>query len=181
MSADIFNNLPLLQDARPETGTTGLKRDLFLTPEHVAEAARRLLAADFHLEDISAMDTAEALLITYHFNRFDRNERTALRVLTPHDRPGLPSIAAIYAGAEWHEREIGDFFGVVFQGNPNPAPLLLAESGVSSPLLKSETKRVSIREVLRPGRIVHQHPNFTLFRPETRPDAETAQPKEAQT
>ena len=181
MSMDLLASLPKLLDARPEADTTGLRRDLFVAPEHIVEAARRLLLAEFHLEDISGMDTAEAILVTYHFNHFDRDERTALRVITPHDHPGVPSIAAIYGGAEWHEREVSDFFGVVFHNNPNPAPLLLAEAGVVTPLLKSEKKRISIREVIRPGRIEYRDPGFTLFGAEPVSDIGATQPKEAQT
>ncbi len=180
MSTDIFNGLPLLQDACPDAKSTGLARDLFVAPENIIEAARRLLAAEYHLEDISGLDTAEAILVNYHFNRFDRDERMALRVIAPHHCPSVPSIAAIFGGAEWHERELSDFFGVVFQDNPNPVPLLLPEAGVATPLLKSEKNRISIREVIQPGRIVHQDSGFTLFTIECNSDAETAQTKEAQ-
>ena len=155
-------------------------RDVFVAPENIVEAARRLLAADFHLEDISGLDTAEAILVNYHFNRFDRDERMALRVIAPHHCPSVPSIAAIYGGAEWHERELSDFFGVVFQGNPNPVPLLLPETGVETPLLKSEKDRISIKTVIRPGRIVYRDSSFTLFTPENSSDSMPADIKEAE-
>lgn len=180
MSDDIFEGLPLLQDARPDVKSTGLARDLFVAPENIVEAARRLLAAGYHLEDISGLDTSEAILVNYHFNRFDRNERMALRVIAPHHHPSVPSIAAIYGGAEWHERELSDFFGVVFPGNPNPVPLLLPETGVETPLLKSENSRVSIKTVIRPGRIVHQDAGFALFTLEDSPGVGPADTKEAQ-
>jgi NADH-quinone oxidoreductase subunit C len=180
MSNDLFDGLPLLQDARPDAICTGLARDVFVAPENIVEAARRLLAADFHLEDISGLDTAEAILVNYHFNRFDRDERMALRVIAPHHCPSVPSIAAIYGGAEWHERELSDFFGVVFQGNPNPVPLLLPETGVETPLLKSEKDRISIKTVIRPGRIVYRDSSFTLFTPENSLDSMPADIKEAE-
>lgn len=163
MSVDIFQGLALLQDAVPDTPSTGLARDLFLAPDNIVEAARRLLAAEYHLEDISGLDTAEGILVNYHFIGFERAERMALRVIAPHHCPSVPSIAAVYGGAEWHERELRDFFGVAFEGNPNPLPLLLPESGADTPLLKSEKSRVSVRTLVRPGRIVHQDPGFTLF------------------
>jgi NADH-quinone oxidoreductase subunit C len=179
MSADIFQGLALLQDAVPDPRSTGLARDLFVAPENIVEAARRLLAADYHLEDLSGLDTAEAILVNYHFIRFDRVERMALRVIAPHHRPRVPSIAAVYGGAEWHERELRDFFGVVFEGNPNPLPLLLPETGADTPLLKSEKSRVSVRMLIRPGRIVHQDPGFTLFTTEES-SSNPSEPKEAE-
>ena len=180
MSTDIFRGLPLLQDARPDSQSTGLTRDLFVAPENILEATRRLLAADYHLEDISGLDTAEAILVNYHFDRFDRAERMALRVIAPHHRPSVPSIVAVYGGAEWHERELSDFFGVVFEDNPNPIPLLLPEAGVRTPLLKSEKDRISAKALIRPGRIVHQDPSFTLFTPEENAAADSAATKEAE-
>jgi NADH-quinone oxidoreductase subunit C len=180
MSGDIFEGLALLQDAIPDARSTGLARDLFVAPENLLEAARRLLAADYYLEDISGLDTAEAILVNYHFIRFDCVERMALRVITPHHCPSVPSIAAIYGGAEWHERELSDFFGVVFPGNPNPVPLLLPDTGVQTPLLKSENERVSIKTLIRPGRIVHQDPGFSLFTSQESSDARPAEPKEAE-
>ncbi len=180
MSDDVFQGLPLLQDARPDTESTGLARDVFVAPENIIEAAGLLLAAGYHLEDIGGLDMAEAILVNYHFNRFDRNERMALRVIAPHHCPSVPSIAAIYGGAEWHERELSDFYGVEFAGNPNPTPLLLPETGVRTPLLKSENSRVSIKTVIRPGRIVRQDPGFTLFTTESGPDCGPADKMEAQ-
>lgn len=171
MSGDIFQGLALLQDAVPDADATGLARDLFIAPENLVEAARRLLAADYHLEDISGLDTAEAILVNYHFIRFDCAERMALRVIAPHHCPSVPSIAAIYGGAEWHERELSDFFGVVFPGNPNPVPLLLPDTGVQTPLLKSDKERISIRTLIRPGRIVYQDPGFTIFTSQESSDA----------
>jgi NADH-quinone oxidoreductase subunit C len=32
--------------------------------------------------------------------------------------PHLPSVTSVYPGANWHERETYDFFGIVFDGHP---------------------------------------------------------------
>jgi NADH-quinone oxidoreductase subunit C len=180
MSTDLFDGLSLLLDARPDERSTGLARDIFLAPENIVEAARRLLAADYHLEDISGLDTAEAVLVNYHFGRFDCAERIALRLIAPHDRASVPSIAAVYGGAEWHERELSDFFGVQFQGNPNPVPLLLPAEGVTTPLLKAEKNRISITALIKPGRIVYRDPGFDLFTPENDSAAKPTETKEAE-
>jgi len=85
----------------------------------------------------------------------------------------VPSIAAVFGGAEWHERELCDFFGVNFEGNPNPAPLLLAEDETSRPLRKDDRARRALCELIDPGTIVFQAPGFDVFRYEegkTTPD-----------
>jgi NADH-quinone oxidoreductase subunit B len=45
------------------------------------------------------------------------------------------------SGAEWHERETTDFFGIVFEGNPNPKPLLLPDGMTIHPLVKTPERQ----------------------------------------
>jgi hypothetical protein len=48
----------------------------------------------------------------------------------------LPSVAGIWAGAAWHEREAAEMFGLVLEGHPDPRRLLLPESFAGHPLRK---------------------------------------------
>ncbi|MFE9563619.1 NADH-quinone oxidoreductase subunit C [Streptomyces sp. NPDC006487] len=65
-----------------------------------------------------------------------RVRRLLLRTTVPHSAPSLPSAVAVYAGAEWHERETFEMFGVVFTDHPNLVPLLLPENFEGHPLRK---------------------------------------------
>ncbi|MFD9332905.1 NADH-quinone oxidoreductase subunit C [Streptomyces sp. NPDC060028] len=65
-----------------------------------------------------------------------RVRRLLLRTTVPHSAPSLPSAVSIYAGAEWHERETFEMFGVVFSEHPNLVPLLLPENFEGHPLRK---------------------------------------------
>jgi NADH-quinone oxidoreductase subunit C len=47
------------------------------------------------------------------------------------------SIADIFAGAAWDEREVHEMFGVAFIGAPSDAPLLLHDRPVHPPLRKA--------------------------------------------
>ncbi|GHE47615.1 NADH-quinone oxidoreductase subunit C [Streptomyces vinaceus] len=62
--------------------------------------------------------------------------RLLLRTTVPHSAPSLPSAVAVYAGAEWHERETHEMFGVVFTDHPHLVPLLLPENFEGHPLRK---------------------------------------------
>ncbi|MFD9359106.1 NADH-quinone oxidoreductase subunit C, partial [Streptomyces sp. NPDC060031] len=65
-----------------------------------------------------------------------RVRRLLLRTTVPHSAPSLPSAVSLYAGAEWHERETFEMFGVVFSEHPNLVPLLLPENFEGHPLRK---------------------------------------------
>ncbi|MCJ7780185.1 MAG: NADH-quinone oxidoreductase subunit C, partial [Acidimicrobiia bacterium] len=55
----------------------------------------------------------------------------------PKDDAVIDSITGLFGGAEWHERETHDMFGIEFTGNPNLSPIYLPEGFLGHPLLKS--------------------------------------------
>jgi NADH-quinone oxidoreductase subunit C len=50
--------------------------------------------------------------------------------------PALDSVADVFAGAGWHEREAAEMFGLRFRNAPDERPLLLADGFVGHPLRK---------------------------------------------
>ncbi|UQZ88447.1 NADH-quinone oxidoreductase subunit C [Deltaproteobacteria bacterium Smac51] len=122
---------------RHEFKKTGLTCSAVFTPSQVVTAVRKIYEAGYFLEDISVMQVKEGFLATYHFDSTANPGRVALRALSPEGR--FLSITSIYQGAEWHERESADFFGVSFIANTNPVPLLLPDDFQEAPpLLKAE-------------------------------------------
>ena len=63
-------------------------------------------------------------------------EHLLVRTLVPRDKPELPSLSDLYAGANWHERETYEMFGITFSGHPNLIPLLLPDGFEGNPLRK---------------------------------------------
>lgn len=55
----------------------------------------------------------------------------------PKDDATIASLAPHIGGAEWHEREAHEMFGIGFDGNPNLIPLYLPDDFLGNPLLKS--------------------------------------------
>ena len=55
----------------------------------------------------------------------------------PKDDPSIGSLAPFIGGAEWHEREAHEMFGIDFVGNTNLTPLYLPDDFEGNPLLKS--------------------------------------------
>lgn len=126
---------------------TGFHAGMFIEKSDLLNAASLLFQKGYFLEDVSGLDVQEGILVVYHFDRYDRSERLTVRVLTSHDAPSVPSIVSVFSGADWHERECFDFFGVVFENHPNLKPLLLPDDLGFHPLLK-EKNRQSLYAVL---------------------------------
>lgn len=163
----LLKGLPLDYLARCDFAKTGQSWVAFLPAGSLVRAAERLYAADWHLEDVAALDCEEGFVVNYHFAHFEMPGRVSLRVLTPHENPVVPSIAHVFQGAEWHERETRDFHGVVFSGNPNMIPLLIdPDMAECFPLRKDPKCRVKIREMLEAGEVVYANPSFTLMTPD---------------
>jgi NADH-quinone oxidoreductase subunit C len=116
----------------------GYHLDVELPPEKIPEAAEILTREGFFIESIAGVDWIEEkqLEVVYDFNHFDELCRVVIRTRTARSNPEIPTISHIYQGANWHERETHDFFGIKFTGHPNLEPLLLPEDADFHPLLK---------------------------------------------
>lgn len=55
----------------------------------------------------------------------------------PSKEPRIPSLVDVYVGANWHEREAYEMFGIVFEGHPNLIHLYLPDSFLGRPLRKA--------------------------------------------
>ena len=117
----------------------GYHLDVQLAPDQLLAAVGILFECGFFIEAITGVDwiKEQQLEAVYDFSRYDFDLcRIVLRTRTPRSQPVLPTITGIYTGANWHERETHDFFGIVFQGHPHLIPLLLPEDADFHPLLK---------------------------------------------
>lgn len=61
----------------------------------------------------------EELAVVYHLHNLIDNVRIRFKVYTSIEKPDVFSATALYASANWMERETYDFFGVNFIGHPN--------------------------------------------------------------
>jgi NADH-quinone oxidoreductase subunit C len=59
-----------------------------------------------------------------------------LRTVVPRDNPVVPTMTGVFRGANWHERQAWEMFGIVFSGHPNLVKLLLSDEFEGHPLRK---------------------------------------------
>lgn len=119
--------------------TCGYHLDAQVDCDQLIEAVKIIDQNDFYIESITGVDwiKEKELEVVYDFSRYDKELcRVVIRVRTPRDNPHVPTITEIYTGANWHERETHDFFGIKFDGHPHLIPLLLPEDADFHPLLK---------------------------------------------
>jgi NADH-quinone oxidoreductase subunit C len=97
------------------------------------------VAAQYFIESITGVDwiKEDQFEVIYDFARYDFDLcRVVIRTRVARTEPVVPTITGIYAGANWHERETHDFFGIKFSGHPHLIPLLLPEDADFHPLKK---------------------------------------------
>lgn len=92
------------------------------------------------LLDISAVDwlpREPRYDVNYHLLSMSTLDRLRVKVqLAEADNPRVPSATPLWPGANWHEREVYDFFGIVFDGHPNLTRILMPDEWVGHPLRK---------------------------------------------
>lgn len=71
-----------------------------------------------------------------YFYSYQHKHRVALKVVMDRTAPSLPSLAELWANAEWNEREVFDLFGVVFHGHPDLRRIMMPEDWQGHPLRK---------------------------------------------
>jgi len=59
-----------------------------------------------------------------------------LKADVPDDTLTVPTWIRVYAGANWHERETAEMFGITFEGHPDPRKLYLPSEFEGFPLRK---------------------------------------------
>lgn len=74
--------------------------------------------------------------VVTHLFSTTHHHNVRLKVRLPHDDPVCPTLSDVYAGANWHERETTEMFGIAFEGHPQPVKLLLPEPFEGHPLRK---------------------------------------------
>jgi NADH-quinone oxidoreductase subunit C len=127
-----------------DTGFAQERATLAVDPAHVLDVLRWLRAAPGHeygfLSSLHAADYLPAEpRFAVHYELLNRNRVERLRVKALLADPGadaLPEIDScvdLFPTAEFQEREVFDFFGIVFKGHPDLTRILLPEDYVGWP------------------------------------------------
>ena len=75
----------------------------------------------------SGVDVRTHLEIIYHFTIEYLSLILSLRVKLDKTNPGIDSLAPVFKGANWIEREMWELLGIEFKGHPDLRRLLLSD------------------------------------------------------
>lgn len=92
----------------------------------------------FSFIDICGVDwpaRAQRFDVVYHLLSPIKNLRIRIKVEVAEDQP-VPSATAIFAGADWFEREAYDMYGILFSGHPDLRRILTDYGFEGYPLRK---------------------------------------------
>lgn len=84
----------------------------------------------------TATDREERFEVIHGLRNVERDDDIFVMVALPKQAPELDSVTPVFAGAEWHEREVMDLFGITFRSHPDPRRILLPDEYEGHPLRK---------------------------------------------
>ncbi|CAN5492352.1 hypothetical protein BH20ACT19_BH20ACT19_03140 [soil metagenome] len=65
--------------------------------------------------------------VHYQLLSMARRERLGVKARLTTEQPRMPTVTDIFPTADFQEREVYDFFGVIFEGHPDPRRILMPE------------------------------------------------------
>jgi NADH-quinone oxidoreductase subunit C len=86
--------------------------------------------------DYLDMEREPRFAVVYHLFSLKNNFRIRVKAMVPEDDMEVDSMASLWKGAVWLEREAFDMFGFKFKGHPDLRRILLPDNFEGYPLRK---------------------------------------------
>ena len=94
---------------------------------------------------LTGVDWGEELGVVYHLESTTHRHTIVVKVQTKdRENPTFDSVCDIWATADFHEREVFDFFGIKFTNHPNLKRLFLTEDWDGFPLRKDYVDEINM-------------------------------------
>jgi NADH:ubiquinone oxidoreductase subunit C len=94
---------------------------------------------------LTGVDWGAELGVVYHLESTVHRHIVVVRVKTDdRENPLFDTVCDIWATAEFHEREVFDFFGIKFEDHPNLKRLFLTEEWSGYPLRKDYVDEINM-------------------------------------
>lgn len=92
-----------------------------------------------HCSIVMGIDMVDYMQVVYILDSYStyKGEVIELTVDIPNDDPHVRTVSDLWGGANWHERETWELFGIVFDEHPNLERLLTPDTYEFYPFRKS--------------------------------------------
>ena len=86
---------------------------------------------------LTGVDWTEHLMVVYHLKSTNHGHQIVLKSkLENRENPEIDSVCDLWKTAEFHEREVYDFFGIIFKNHPDLRRIFLEDDRVGWPMRK---------------------------------------------
>jgi NADH-quinone oxidoreductase subunit C len=104
-----------------------------------------------YLQDLCGVDYIDRkeprFEVVYHLYSLRHRHMIRIRAEVPEDECSIDSIVDIWAGANWHERECFDMYGIKFKRHPDLRRILMPEDWEGYPLRKDYPLKSDLGEM----------------------------------
>ena len=123
----------------------GVHVDVQLNADQVVAAAEIINEAGMSIDCVTGVDRLkekemEVIYDYCYYGDYQAPDGGAFRVVVrariPRDEATIPTISHVFPGADWHEREVYDFFNINFENHCDLKRILLPEDADFFPLRK---------------------------------------------
>lgn len=136
---------PAARPAAPAAPAAPAKNQLdakVVAPDDLRKEMERLRAEEHmdFLENLTGLDwEEEGLGVIYQLESTETGKRVSLKsVCADRENPMLPSVSDLWDIANIYEREVYDFYGIIFTGHPDMRRIFLREDWVGFPMRKDD-------------------------------------------
>lgn len=136
---------PAARPAAPAAPAAPAKNQLdakVVAPVDLRKEMERLRAEEHmdFLENLTGLDwEEEGLGVIYQLESTETGKRVSLKsVCTDRENPMLPSVSDLWDIANIYEREVYDFYGIIFTGHPDMRRIFMREDWVGFPMRKDD-------------------------------------------
>ena len=121
----------VLTEVQPQPAEVLDTPGILVKPQDIVDACRILKeepSLSFRLLlCLAGVDYKDYIQIVYVLLSLEHEHKLLIKTNVLYDDLHLPTVTSVWKAAEWYEREAHDLFGVVFDGHPDLAPLILYE------------------------------------------------------
>jgi len=149
-STEIISKLKDLEIASVEADykKQGYHIEVLLNKNQVRVFAKVMLEKEFYLDFVTAVHIESGFQAVYQFGHFEESCHVNAKAIT--EDGSIETICDIFHGANWHERETHDFYGLKFIDHPDLRVLILDDDDADlNPLLKTDKKLKSLEGITR--------------------------------